>query len=173
MQKDQQWLTIGELAKRSDVSVATLRFYEEKQLIWSTRTVGNQRRYPRAMLRRIAIVKVAKQVGMSLEGVKDAFSVLPEHQTASKADWQKMSKKWQAELDAKIISLLQLRQQLDWCIGCGCLSLQQCPLRNPDDVLANESAGAHFADLLLKLDEGKQLIAIGQASATHSNIVND
>lgn len=146
-----QWLTIGELAQRSDVSVPAIRFYEEKELIWSTRTQGNQRRYQRAMLRRVAIIKIAQQVGISLQQVKDAFQVLPKHQVASKADWQNMSQTWQAQLDQQIINLLKLRQQLDKCIGCGCLSLQQCPLRNPDDQMGQESAGAHFQDVLMNL----------------------
>ncbi|RKG37641.1 redox-sensitive transcriptional activator SoxR [Acinetobacter rongchengensis] len=145
------WLTIGELAQRSDVSVPAIRFYEEKELIWSTRTQGNQRRYQRAMLRRVAIIKIAQQVGISLQQVKDAFQVLPKHQVASKADWQNMSQTWQAQLDQQIINLLKLRQQLDKCIGCGCLSLQQCPLRNPDDQMGQESAGAHFQDVLMNL----------------------
>lgn len=147
------WLSIGELAERSGVSVPTVRFYEEKQLIWSTRTQGNQRRYQRAMLRRIAIIKVAQQVGISLQQVNEAFSVLPKQQIASKKDWAKMSKKWQAQLDQQIITLLQLRNQLDKCIGCGCLSLKQCPLRNPDDQFAEQSSGAHFQSVLLSLLE--------------------
>ena len=146
-----QWLTIGELAQRSGVSVPAIRFYEDKDLIWSTRTQGNQRRYQRAMLRRVAIIKIAQQVGISLQQVKDAFQVLPKHQVASKADWQKMSQTWQAQLDQQIINLLKLRQQLDKCIGCGCLSLQQCPLRNPYDQLGQESAGAHFQEVLMTL----------------------
>lgn len=146
-----QWLSIGELAERSGVSVPALRFYEAKELIWSTRTEGNQRRYQRAMLRRVAIIKVAQQVGISLQQVKDAFSVLPKHEVASKHDWKKMSQTWQTQLDQNIMSLLQLRQQLDKCIGCGCLSLKQCPLRNPEDQFAQESAGAHFQDILSTL----------------------
>lgn len=146
-----QWITIGELAQRSGVSVPAIRFYEEKELIWSIRTEGKQRRYQRAMLRRVAIIKVAQQVGMRLQQVKEAFSVLPKNKVASKADWQKMSQKWQASLDVQIVSLLQLRQQLDWCIGCGCLSLQQCPLRNLNDQMADQSAGAHFQQILLQL----------------------
>ena len=145
------WLTIGELAKRSDVTVATLRFYEEKQLIWSIRTTGNQRRYQRAMLRHVAIIKAAQQVGISLQQVKTAFQVLPKQGNPSKQDWQHMSQQWQQTLDQHIIRLLQLRQQLDGCIGCGCLSLEQCPLRNPNDTLAAESAGAHFQQLLLHI----------------------
>ncbi|SPL71296.1 redox-sensitive transcriptional activator SoxR [Acinetobacter stercoris] len=146
-----QWITVGDLAERSGVTVATIRFYEEKELIWSTRTQGNQRRYQRAMLRRVAIIKMAQQVGMSLQQVKEAFEVLPKNKIATKKDWQKMSKKWQSELDQHIQQLLQLRQQLDKCIGCGCLSLKQCPLRNPDDQFAQESAGAHFQEVLMTL----------------------
>lgn len=144
-----QWMSIGELAQRSGMSVPTLRFYEEKKLIWSTRTQGNQRRYQRAMLRRIAIVKIAQQVGMTLAEVEKAFSTLPKDKVATKADWQKMSQQWQSDLDAKIIHLLQLRNQLDWCIGCGCLSQDECPLRNPDDQLGSDSVGAHFREILL------------------------
>ncbi|UOG18095.1 redox-sensitive transcriptional activator SoxR [Acinetobacter sp. PK01] len=152
MSSAQQWLRIGDLAKRSDVSVAALRFYEEKELIWSARTSGNQRRYQRSMLRRIAIIKAAQQVGISLQQVKVAFSALPKQGNATKQDWQQMSQQWQTQLDQQIVHLLQLRQQLDWCIGCGCLSLEQCPLRNPNDVLAETSAGAHFHELLLKMN---------------------
>ncbi|MDS7695168.1 redox-sensitive transcriptional activator SoxR [Acinetobacter soli] len=148
----QQFITIGELAKRSGVSVSTIRFYEEKQLIWSIRTNGNQRRYVRSMLRRIAIIKVAQLVGISLEEVKQAFSVLPDRKMASKQDWEKMSNLWKNQLEEKIQTLLQIRQQLDWCIGCGCLSLDQCPLRNPDDYYASHSNGAHFQKIQYRIE---------------------
>lgn len=148
----QQFITIGELAKRSEVSVSTIRFYEEKQLIWSIRTNGNQRRYVRSMLRRIAIIKVAQLVGISLEEVKQAFSVLPDRKMASKQDWEKMSNLWKNQLEEKIQTLLQIRQQLDWCIGCGCLSLDQCPLRNPDDYYASQSNGAHFQKIQYRIE---------------------
>ncbi len=153
-----QWLSIGELATRSEVSVPAIRFYEEKQLIWSTRTTGNQRRYHRAMLRRVAIVRVAQQVGISLAQVAEAFSALPRNDMATQQDWKNMSLAWQGMLDARITGLLQLRQQLDKCIGCGCLSLTQCPLRNPGDCLAEESAGAHFQELLLKMEADRAWI---------------
>lgn len=146
-----QWLSIGELAERSGVSIPTLRFYETKALIYSIRTQGNQRRYQRGMLRRVAIVKVAQQVGMSLQQVQDALSVLPLKSLPTQQDWREMSKKWQAQLDLHIMTLLKLRQQLDQCIGCGCLSLKQCPLRNPDDQFSKQSAGAHFQELLGQL----------------------
>ncbi len=122
-----QWLTIGELAQRSGVSVPAIRFYEDKDLIWSTRTQGNQRRYQRAMLRRVAIVKIAQQVGISLQQVKDAFAILPRQKVASKSDWQEMSQAWQTQLDQKIMDLLKLRQQLDKCIGCGCCLCDNAP----------------------------------------------
>lgn len=147
------WLSIGELAKRSGVSVPTIRFYEEKDLIWSTRTEGNQRRYQRAMLRRIAIIKAAQQVGISLKQIKQTLSILPKQQVATKKDWQIMSQEWQRQLDQQIMMLLQLRQQLDQCIGCGCLSLEQCPLRNPEDCLAEDAMGAHFQEILFLLNQ--------------------
>ncbi len=133
----QQWLSIGTLAQRSQCSVATLRFYEEKQLIWSTRTAGNQRRYQRAMLRRIALIKVAQQVGIRLEEIKQSLDTLPKNRIATKQEWQHMAQQWQSILDTKIMNLLTLRQQFDTCIGCGCLSLKQCPLRNPNDQMAD------------------------------------
>lgn len=147
------WLSIGELAKRSGVSVPTIRFYEEKDLIWSTRTEGNQRRYQRAMLRRIAIIKAAQQVGISLKQIKQTLSILPKQQVATKKDWQIMSQEWQGQLDQQIMMLLQLRQQLDQCIGCGCLSLEQCPLRNPEDCLAEDAMGAHFQEILFLMNQ--------------------
>lgn len=144
----QQWISIGELAKRSGVNVSAVRFYEEKQLIWSVRTEGNQRRYQRAMLRRVAIIKVAQQVGVRLEKIKAALDILPKDRVPSSEDWQQMSLRWQADLDQQIMGLLKLRLQLDKCIGCGCLSVKQCPLRNPDDQCGEHIAGQHYQDAL-------------------------
>lgn len=143
-----QWISIGELAKRSGVSVSAVRFYEEKQLIWSVRTDGNQRRYQRAMLRRVAIIKVAQLVGVSLEQVKSALDILPKDRVPSSQDWQQMSQQWQADLDRQIMGLLKLRLQLDKCIGCGCLSVKQCPLRNPDDQCGEQITGQQYQDTL-------------------------
>lgn len=143
-----QWISIGELAKRSGVSVSAVRFYEEKQLIWSVRTDGNQRRYQRAMLRRVAIIKVAQLVGVSLEQVKSALDILPKDRVPSSEDWQQMSQQWQADLDQQIMCLLKLRLQLDKCIGCGCLSVKQCPLRNPDDQCGEQITGQQYQDTL-------------------------
>ncbi|SEM20673.1 redox-sensitive transcriptional activator SoxR [Acinetobacter sp. DSM 11652] len=159
-QKLQQWLSIGALAARSGVSVAALRFYEDKALIWSVRTEGNQRRYPRYMLRRIAIIKVAQQVGISLSEVKQAFNILPKNKTATKSDWTALSSAWQKILDQKILNMLQLRQQLDWCIGCGCLSLTECPLRNENDQMGSTSSGSHFVPLDIKFDDNQGKIEI-------------
>lgn len=152
-----QWLSIGELAKRSGVSVSALRFYEDKELIWSMRTNGNQRRYQRAMLRRVAIIKVAQVVGISLQELKDNFSVLPHKKIANKKDWQKLSEKWKEQLDEKIMYLLQLRSQLDKCICCGCISLNQCPLRNPNDKFAEKSLSNPYENNLVDL-RNKQLL---------------
>lgn len=157
-----QWLSIGELAKRSAVSVSAIRFYEAKDMIWSVRTEGNQRRYQRAMLRRIAIIKVAQQVGISLQQIKQALEILPKNRIASSADWQKMSAQWQSDLDRQITVLLRLRQQLDKCIGCGCLSLQQCPLRNPNDEMGQQSNGAHFEQALSSLLDLQALSLVDQ-----------
>lgn len=143
-----QWISIGELAKRSGVNVSAVRFYEEKQLIWSVRTDGNQRRYQRAMLRRVAIIKVAQLVGVSLEQVKSALDILPKDRVPSSEDWQQMSQQWQADLDQQIMGLLKLRLQLDKCIGCGCLSVKQCPLRNPDDQCGEQITGQQYQDTL-------------------------
>lgn len=147
----QQWISIGEVAKRSGVNVSAIRFYEEKQLIWSVRTDGNQRRYQRAMLRRVAIIKVAQQVGVSLEQIKTALDVLPKDRVPSSEDWQQMSLQWQADLDQQIMGLLKLRLQLDKCIGCGCLSVKQCPLRNPDDQCGEQISGQDYQDTLHQL----------------------
>ncbi len=138
------WLSVGEVARRSGVSVATLHFYEQKKLISSQRNSGNQRRYSRDVLRRVAIIKVAQKTGISLEQIGQALAILPAGQQADPQHWQAMSARWQADLTARIEQLTQLRDQLTLCIGCGCLSLQHCPLRNPDDQLAALGAGAHF-----------------------------
>lgn len=134
-------MTIGEVARRSGVSVATLHFYESRGLISSWRTAGNQRRYPRGILRRIAVIKVAQRAGIPLAEIQQALSVLPPNSAPSAADWRRLSQLWRADLDARIQRLTQLRDQLSDCIGCGCLSLQDCPLRNPGDRLAEQGSG--------------------------------
>lgn len=135
-------LTVGELAQRSGVAVSALHFYESKGLIRSTRTAGNQRRYPRDMLRRIAIIRAAQRVGMSLAAIRKALAGLPQERTPTRRDWTRLSSAWRAELDARIAQLMQMRDTLDDCIGCGCLSLDRCRLANPGDVLGEHGAGA-------------------------------
>ncbi len=134
-------LTIGELSVRSGVAPSALRFYEQQGLIRSTRTGGNQRRYERTELRRVAFIRIAQQIGVSLERIKDALSELPEARTPTKADWERLSRRWRADLDERIALLERLRDNLTGCIGCGCLSLQTCKLYNPDDTLAAEGPG--------------------------------
>jgi MerR family transcriptional regulator, redox-sensitive transcriptional activator SoxR len=134
-------LTIGELAARSGVAASALRFYEVRGLIESTRSGGNQRRYPRAQLRRVAFIRIAQRVGLSLDEIAEALSTLPGGRTPTKADWAKLSAAWQDRLNEQIGLLERLRDRLTNCIGCGCLSLQRCRISNPDDALAEEGAG--------------------------------
>ncbi|MFC7529108.1 redox-sensitive transcriptional activator SoxR [Actinoplanes sp. GCM10030250] len=134
-------LTIGDLAARSGVAPSALRFYEREGLIHATRTSGNQRRYERAELRRVAFIKIAQQVGVSLEEVRAALESLPENRTPTKADWSRLSERWRYRLEERIAVLERLRDQLTGCIGCGCLSLQRCKLVNPSDQLAGRGAG--------------------------------
>ena len=135
-------LTIGEVAKRSGVPHTALRFYEERGLITSERTAGNQRKYARAVLRRLAFIRTAQRVGLSLEDIHEALATLPEGRTPTKADWARLSNVWRGELDARIDSMQRLRDRLTACIGCGCLSLKACHLMNHDDVLAGLGRGA-------------------------------
>jgi|SRR5688572_12948535 len=139
-------LGVGELAARSGVAVSALHFYESKGLIHSTRTAGNQRRYARDVLRRVAVIKVAQRLGLPLATIRDALDSLPENRTPTAADWRRFSAGWKAELDDRIEHLVRLRDQLDGCIGCGCLSMKACPLRNPSDALAAEGAGPRLLD---------------------------
>ncbi len=137
-------LTVGEVAKRSGVAVSALHFYEEKGLIQSERNAGNQRRYPRHVLRRVGIIKTAQQLGISLRAIQEAFEALPEDRCPRSGDWAHLAEKWRSDLDNRIQKLVRLRDQMDQCIGCGCLSIGQCPLRNPMDKLAAEGPGARL-----------------------------
>ncbi|HLL69177.1 MAG TPA: redox-sensitive transcriptional activator SoxR [Micromonosporaceae bacterium] len=137
----QESLTIGELAARSGVAPSALRYYERLGLIWSTRTGGNQRRYARAMLRRVAFIRVSAQVGVSLEEIGTALASLPSGRTPDKAEWSQLSRGWRARLDEQIALLERLRDRLDGCIGCGCLSMKTCALYNGGDRLASEGTG--------------------------------
>ncbi len=135
-------LSVGTVAKRSGVNISTLHFYEEKELIHAVRNSGNQRRYSQSVLRRIAVIKAAQKVGISLKEIKDHLSFLPKTQAPTKQDWQKLSQQWDIQLKQRIKDLSALRDNLSSCIGCGCLSLKACPLYNPNDVLGNKDSGA-------------------------------
>lgn len=134
-------LTIGELSHRSGVAPSALRYYERLGLIRAQRTGGNQRRYERAELRRVAFIRIAQQVGVSLDEIREALASLPESRTPTRADWAALSARWRGRLDERIAFLERLRDDLTGCIGCGCLSLKRCRLYNPDDELAAEGAG--------------------------------
>ncbi|MGI8702302.1 MAG: redox-sensitive transcriptional activator SoxR [Nocardioidaceae bacterium] len=134
-------LTIGELSARSGVATSALRFYEQVGLITATRTTGNQRRYPRNMLRRVAFIRAAQRVGLSLEEIREAFASLPEARTPTKGDWERVSRAWTARLDRQISDLQQLKDKLSGCIGCGCLSMRTCVLSNPRDEQAVAGPG--------------------------------
>ncbi len=134
-------LTIGEFAARSGVAPSALRFYEKEGLIRSARTSGNQRRYQRSELRRVGFIRIAQQVGVSLDEIREALSALPENRTPTKADWSRLSARWRKRLEERIALMERLRDQLTGCIGCGCLSLQRCKLINPEDRLAATGPG--------------------------------
>ncbi|VXB47044.1 DNA-binding transcriptional dual regulator, Fe-S center for redox-sensing [Massilia sp. 9I] len=134
-------LTVGEVARRSGVPVSTLHFYETKGLIRSVRSSGQQRRYGRDVLRRVAVIKVAQRIGIPLAEIGAALASLPEGRTPTAGDWARLSSLWRGELDARIAQLTRLRDQLDDCIGCGCLSIDACRLRNPLDSLSDQGDG--------------------------------
>ncbi len=137
-------LTIGELADRSGVRTSALRFYESRGLIVSQRTSGNQRRYARETLRRIAVIRAAQGLGLTLEEIDTALGRLPEGRTPNRRDWERLSASWRGLLDGRIAELEALRDDLTSCIGCGCLSLETCSLLNQDDRAARRGAGARY-----------------------------
>ncbi|MDH3378472.1 MAG: redox-sensitive transcriptional activator SoxR [Gammaproteobacteria bacterium] len=144
MTKPNEYLTIGETARRSGVATSTLRFYESRGLINSQRGSGNQRRYHRSMLRRISLVRVAQSLGLSLKEVGHAFETLPDKRTPTKKDWEKLSTKWRDRLDERIAKLQKLRENLTGCVGCGCLSLKRCALYNAGDRAAAFGSGPRY-----------------------------
>ena len=139
-------LTIGQVAERSGVAPSALRYYETQGLIASTRTSGNQRRYHRAALRRVAFVRSAQRVGLNLDGIADALGTLPDGRAPTRADWARLSRSWRPRIEAQIERLERLRDRLDGCIGCGCLSLSRCTLQNSDDVVSNRGPGAVYLE---------------------------
>ncbi len=144
MTKHTDLLTIGELAARAGVNTSALRFYEERGLIFSRRTDGNQRRYERAMLRRVGVIMAAQAVGISLKMVKETLDTLPSGRTPTQKDWERLSRDWRDELEARIGELERLRDKLTSCIGCGCLSLEACQLLNPQDKAARNGPGPRW-----------------------------
>lgn len=137
-------LTVGAVAKRAGISTATLRFYEDRGLVRSTRTSGNQRRYPRLVLRRLAFIAAAQRVGLSLRDIGELLDRLPSETTPTQADWAQVAEPWRELVSARIRTLERLQQSLDECIGCGCLSLTRCALINRDDAAAAEGPGSRW-----------------------------
>ncbi|WP_436968481.1 redox-sensitive transcriptional activator SoxR [Demequina zhanjiangensis] len=139
-------LTIGDVSRRTGAAVSALRYYEDLGLIASVRTAGNQRRYPRHMLRRISLILVAKRLGIPLDDVHEAFASVPLDSTPSHDDWQRASRAWKRQLEERRRALERLEYELTGCIGCGCLSMKACALLNPDDALGRTGAGARRLD---------------------------
>lgn len=137
-------LSVGEVASRAGVAVSALHFYESKGLILSRRNGANQRRYSRAVLRMVSIIKVAQSLGFSLGEIKGMLSGLSKTSVNTEKEWRGLARTWRRDLDARIERLTLLRDRLDGCIGCGCLATRVCPLRNPEDRLAGQGPGAHL-----------------------------
>jgi MerR family redox-sensitive transcriptional activator SoxR len=140
-------LSAGQVALRSGVAVSTVHFYEAKGLVRGWRSTGNQRRYSRDVLRRVAIIKVAQRLGLPLAMIKQTIDSLPGGRTPTAKDWKQLSREWRNELDRRIALLQRLRGQLDGCIGCGCLSLKVCQLRNPGDTLSEQGSGPRLMEV--------------------------
>ncbi|HVL85075.1 MAG TPA: redox-sensitive transcriptional activator SoxR [Pseudonocardia sp.] len=145
-------LTIGEVERRSGIPQSALRYYEREGLLRTTRTSGGQRRYPRAVLRRLAFVRAARAIGLGLDEIRETLDGLPGGRTPTRADWARLSRSWRARLDERIEALVALRDGLDACIGCGCLSLRRCRLYNPQDRAAQAGPGARMLPPLLRSD---------------------
>ncbi len=137
---------MGQLATRSGVAVSAIHFYESKGLIQGWRTIGNQRRYPREVLRRVAVIKASQRVGMPLNAIREALLSLPKGRTPTAEDWGAMSARWRTDLDDRITRLTKLRDDLSTCVGCGCLSLDSCPLYNPGDKCSEKGPGSRLLD---------------------------
>jgi MerR family redox-sensitive transcriptional activator SoxR len=147
-------LSIGEVAARSGLAASALRFYEQEGLISASRTAGGARRYPRSVLRRLAVVRAARNVGLSLPEIRTALAALPEGRPPTTSDWASLSSAWRDRLDEQIAALQQLRDGLTSCIGCGCLSLDRCALSNPGDVAGSDGAGARWLRPALRRTPG-------------------
>lgn len=143
-------LTIGEVSHRSGLPASALRYYEREGLLHTTRTSGGQRRYERSVLRRLAFIRAARTIGVGLDEVREGLDQLPDGRTPTRADWARLSRSWRSRLDDQIEALVALRDGLQSCIGCGCLSLQRCKLSNPGDKAADYGSGARFLPALLR-----------------------
>ncbi len=141
---ESELLTIGAMSERTGVATSALRFYESEGLICSTRSDAGQRRYSRAEVRRVSFIRVAQQVGLSLEEIRAALASLPDNRTPTQKDWERLSRSWRPRLDEQIAMLERLRQRLAGCIGCGCLSLKACALLNPGDEVAERGPGPRY-----------------------------
>ena len=137
-------LTVGEIARRSGFAASAIRYYESQGLVTAQRDGGGQRRFERSVLRRLAFIRAAANVGLSLDEIREELHGLPENRTPTRADWQRISRHWRQRLDDQIAALNRLRNGLDSCIGCGCLSMQTCGITNPDDVAATMGPGAAY-----------------------------
>ncbi len=137
-------LTIGALSERTGIATSALRYYEDEGLLHATRSDGGQRRYTRDVIRRVSFIRVAQQVGLSLEEIREALSSLPDSRTPNQRDWERLSNSWRPRLDAQIAMLENLRDRLDGCIGCGCLTLKVCALYNPDDQAGARGSGPRY-----------------------------
>ena len=142
--KSTDLLTVGEIAQRSGFAPSALRYYEREGLIGARRSAGGQRRYHRSVLRRLAFIRAARHVGLTLEEIRDALAALPASRNPTRADWTRISRGWRSRLDTEIAALTALRDGLDSCIGCGCLSLRRCQMSNPSDVAAVGGPGAAY-----------------------------
>lgn len=140
----EQWLTIGALSERTGVATSALRYYEAEGLIHAERSPGGQRRFHRDALRRVSFVRVAQEVGLTLQEIRGAMASLPDNRTPTERDWHRLSTSWRPRLDAQIAMLERLRERLDRCIGCGCLSLKVCHIVNPDDRAAETGCGPRY-----------------------------
>lgn len=147
-------LTVGEIARRSGFAESAVRYYEGLGLLTATRTAGNQRRFPRSTLRRLAFIRAARNVGLTLEEIAAALHSLPAGRTPTRADWSRLSRNWRQRLDDQITALTALRDGLDSCIGCGCLSLQRCAISNPGDTARSRGPGAAFLPAGLRRGDG-------------------
>ena len=137
-------LSIGAVSERTGVAASALRFYETEGLVHAVRSAGGQRRYHRDVIRRVSFVRIAQEVGLTLGEIKEALASLPEHRTPTQRDWHRLATSWGPRLDEQIAMLERLRDRLEGCIGCGCLSLQVCRIMNPGDVVAERGPGPRY-----------------------------